>query len=89
MIASLYRDINYVDVKKPGQYVLFFYLKREDVALNAAFPSEQRNLWYDHWYDAVPRLLASRKKREEEIQAEGYQIDSNYQTPRIDLTRYR
>ncbi|WP_090137959.1 hypothetical protein [Limnohabitans sp. DM1] len=80
---SVSRSYETPDPLKPGAYLMSLDLETELHKVRLWFPEEKRNNWKEHWAELMQYAVGQRAKEEAKARAQGLEIDTAYQDPRI------
>lgn len=81
--VGFHRDRERMDPTRPGAYLLTFKIYDKEQHAKNQFDSDDHHHWYKLWIDEIQRLKAMRYKREAELEAQGYAIDTGYEEPKV------
>lgn len=79
--VTMFRDLNRMDRKQPGAYMLALEITTAESRFRTMFPEQQRDNWRQYW---VPHALRQRFEREQAealARIAGLPIDTDYQDP--------
>jgi len=78
------RDRKRMDPEQPGAYLLSFTLNSKEEEARSHFQGEKdRANWKDLWVDKIKELKKERYAKEEALRKRGFDIDTNYEEPKI------
>jgi len=78
------RDRKRMDPEQPGAYLLSFTLNSKEAEARSHFQGEKdRANWKDLWVDKIKELKKERYAKEEALRKRGFDIDTNYEEPKI------
>ena len=72
-----------MDPQAPGAYLLSFSIYSKEEEARVQFDPKQRDQWQSLWVEKIKGMKRDRYAKEKALAAQGYNINTGYQEPKI------